>query len=356
MSTYTENKGQLVINLMDLSIFQELISGSRVNLGELYLVQGEDVDEVVDIKYLADSQKFVYTTADGNQVDIVTLAGLKTLFNLASVASSGNYGDLTSKPSINSVTLTGNKSTSDLNIVIDYNTDSLINKPKINGVTLTGDISSSLLKLDYNDLSNLPSIPAVSNTYVPGNTGAALTSKGVEGALENYTPNSRTITGTGALSGGGDLKSNRTITHNIAPTGIETRAIKVGVDNYGHVCAGTAITAQDIQAVPQKSAVVSSVSNLDGSNTTILVVGAQSEMLGFSVAPTPGKVLSIYYVNSSSSSIDLTILANLTDNTFVDGVKISADQIYSIEAGATKRLDITVFEIGDVTYGFVNSF
>lgn len=354
MSTYSETKGQLVINLMDLPIFQELVSGSRINLGELYLVQGEDTDEVVEVKYLADSQKFVYTTVNGNQVDIVTLAGLKNLFSLATVASSGNYGDLTNKPSINGVTLAGDKSTSDLNIAIDYTTDSLTNKPKINGVTLTGNISSSLLGISYNDLADKPSIPAVSSTYIPGNTGAALTSKGVEGALENYTPNSRTITGTGALSGGGDLTANRTITHNTAPSGIETRAIKVGVDSYGHVCAGTAITAEDIAAVPQKSSAASSVTSLDGSSTTILVTGAQSETLGFSVAPTPGKVISLYYVNGSSNSVDITIPTNLTDNTFVNGIKISANSVQSVAAGASKRFDISVLLAGSTTYGFVN--
>ena len=354
MSSYTENKGQLVINLMDLSIFQELASGSKVNLGELYLVQGEDTDEVVEVKYLADSQKFVYTTVNGNQVDIVTLAGLKNLFSLAAVASSGNYGDLTGKPSINGVTLTGDKSTSDLNIAIDYTTDSLTNKPKINGVTLTGNISSSLLGLSYNDLADKPAIPAVSSTYVPGNTGAALTSKGVEGALENYTPNSRTITGTGALAGGGDLTANRTITHNSAPSGIETKAIKVGVDSYGHVCAGTAITPADIAAVPQKSSAASSMASLDGSNTTIIVTGAQSETLGFSTALTPGKVLSVFYVNSSSSPVDITIPVNLADNIFVNEAKISANTNVNVAAGASKRFDFSIFLAGSTTYGFVN--
>lgn len=68
------------------------------------------------------------------------------------------------------------------------------------------------------------------------------------GDESSYALKTITITGTGALSGGGDLSQNRTITHKSAPTGLTPSAIKVAVDSYGHVQAGTAITPSDIGA------------------------------------------------------------------------------------------------------------
>ena len=64
----------------------------------------------------------------------------------------------------------------------------------------------------------------------------------------SYALKTTTITGTGALSGGGNLSQNRTITHKSAPTGLTPSAIKVAVDSYGHVQAGAAITPSDIGA------------------------------------------------------------------------------------------------------------
>ena len=61
-----------------------------------------------------------------------------------------DYDLLDNKPSINSVTLTGNQTTSDLGLFSgDY--DDLTNKPTLATVATTG---------NYNDLSNRPTIPA----------------------------------------------------------------------------------------------------------------------------------------------------------------------------------------------------
>ena len=61
-----------------------------------------------------------------------------------------DYEDLDNKPSINSVTLTGNQTTSDLGLFSgDY--DDLTNKPSLATVATTG---------DYDDLTNKPTIPA----------------------------------------------------------------------------------------------------------------------------------------------------------------------------------------------------
>lgn len=61
-----------------------------------------------------------------------------------------DYEDLDNKPSINSVTLTGNQTTDTLGLFSgDY--DDLTNKPELATVATTG---------NYNDLSNRPTIPA----------------------------------------------------------------------------------------------------------------------------------------------------------------------------------------------------
>ena len=72
-----------------------------------------------------------------------------------------DYNDLTNKPQINNVTLSGNKTSSDLGLFSgDY--PELDNKPQINNVTLSGNKTSSDLGLfsgDYDDLTNKPIIP-----------------------------------------------------------------------------------------------------------------------------------------------------------------------------------------------------
>ena len=72
-----------------------------------------------------------------------------------------NYNELDNKPSINGVVLTGNKTTEDLHIDTGGTDDylDLNNKPKINSVTLRGDVSSASLQISYNDLTDRPVIP-----------------------------------------------------------------------------------------------------------------------------------------------------------------------------------------------------
>ena len=64
------------------------------------------------------------------------------------------------------------------------------------------------------------------------------------GDADSYALKSVSITGTGALSGGGTLESNRTITHNAGAQNATTAApVKVGADAYGHVIIGSALGA-----------------------------------------------------------------------------------------------------------------
>lgn len=97
----------------------------------------------------------------------VTLSGDKSLSELGIPTS---YTDLSNKPSINGTTLSGNKSLSDLGIPTTYG--ELSDKPSINNVTLSGNKSLSDLGIPttYAELSDKPSI---NGTTLSGNKTAA---------------------------------------------------------------------------------------------------------------------------------------------------------------------------------------
>ncbi len=352
------SKQPLIINKLESKdVYDYLVENNLIGVNELYLIPNDNVDEVVSVDYVSGSNnKFTYTTVSGQTIDIVTVANLKTMLNLASVASNGQYTSLTSKPSINGVELNGNKTTSELNISLNYSSDSITNKPSINGVTLTGSQTTQSLNISYNDLDDLPNIPTTSNTYVAGDTGSALTSKGVEGALINYVPKTTSVTGNGALGGGGQLNGNVSITHNKAPSGLSTSAVKIGVDDYGHVCVGQPITATDVNAVPIKSEIVSSITSLDGSNTNIAIVGLQSETLGFSTTPESGKTITLRYANETENTLNITIPSSLSNILFYNGVKVTTDTIVAVLQHTSVRLDVTFFNNSGTTYCFIEKF
>jgi len=345
--------GQLVINLIETkSQFDELAQQEGLNANELYLVSNDNTDPVVGVNYA--NSKLTYTTEGGASVDIVSVTDLKTAMSLSSVASDGSYNSLTSKPSINGIELTGNKTTSDLGISLNYSTTQITNKPSINGITLTGNLTTSDLNISYSDLDDLPTIPTVSSTYIAGNTGAALTSAGVDQALTNYVPKTRSVVGYGALSGGGELTENRRITHKNGPTGLETAAVKVGVDQYGHACLGGSITASDVGAIPLSYTVLQTGTSIDGSKTNVVIFGLQSETLGFSTTPTLGKTTTIHYINETENAISLTIPYNLVNTTYYNGQKLTANEVVSIPVNTSKRFDVLLVQSGSDVYAMIN--
>ena len=82
-----------------------------------------------------------------NEADSSSLAYIQNKPSLASVATSGDYDDLTNKPTIPAAQVQSDWSQSD-NTQVDY----IKNKPNLATVATTG---------DYDDLSNKPSIPVV---------------------------------------------------------------------------------------------------------------------------------------------------------------------------------------------------
>lgn len=104
---------------------------------------------------------------------IASNVAIEGRMDVASFTSGGgggtsNYNQLLNKPQINGVELTGNKSTTDLQISYNALQDrpfipnsyaDLSDHPKINNVELTGNKTSAQLNINYNDLIGKPSIP-----------------------------------------------------------------------------------------------------------------------------------------------------------------------------------------------------
>lgn len=117
---------------------------------------------VLSVSYDADKNTIIIEYKDGEIIEIPVssmTSGLQEkidlnnklpaefISGLARVAVTGDYEDLNNKPSINGVTLIGNKTSEELGIIPggtgDYN--DLENKPQVNGVTLTGNASLDAL-------------------------------------------------------------------------------------------------------------------------------------------------------------------------------------------------------------------
>ena len=101
-------------------------------------------------------------------------------------------------------------------------------------------------------------------------TGSAWEQLGDE---SSWALNSVSITGTGALGGGGTLASDRTITHNELNTSGAQSTAKVWkqtLDKYGHVLSATAATASDVGAVTKLSSTTdNAIVRFDGTSGEI---------------------------------------------------------------------------------------
>lgn len=313
-----EVKVPLVINkLQSKEIYDYLASNGSIGLNELYLIQNDEDLNVTSVSYDSSTKKLYYTDMDGNNHDIVTTAVLKSAMGLSGVATSGSYDALSSQPKINGVTLSGNKTTSDLNI-------------------------------SYNDLTSQPTIPTVTSNYSSSDTANALNGVAVNTALSNYVQKSVSVTGTGALGGGGTLTGNITITHNSAPTGLSPTASKVAVDTYGHVQLGAAISAEDVGATPITYQVTDSCSNIDGGGYgTIVINASQSESISFSTIPTFGRTVKIYYMNNTDNALSMTInpsdFSSIT-HFYLNGNKVTAQSAITVNPNKSVRIDVVFMQ------------
>ena len=140
-------------------------NGYTTNTGTVTSVNNTSPDDNgnVTISIPAAQVQSNWTESDNTKVDYI-----KNKPNLATVATSGSYNDLSNKPTIPSAQVNS-----------DWNASSgvaeILNKPTLATVATSG---------SYSDLSNKPTIPTTTDSVTSGST-AALTSGGAYTALSN---------------------------------------------------------------------------------------------------------------------------------------------------------------------------
>lgn len=100
-------------------------------------------------------------------------------------------------------------------------------------------------------LSNKLTITRSDNTTIEVDFNDIASASSVAAALDKKVDKTITITGTGGLSGGGNLAESRTISHAV-PTGATAKTsglYKIATDKFGHVTSTAAVTKTDITAL-----------------------------------------------------------------------------------------------------------
>lgn len=100
-------------------------------------------------------------------------------------------------------------------------------------------------------LNNKLTITRSDNTTVEVDFNDIASASSVAAALDKKVDKTITITGTGGLSGGGNLAESRTISHAV-PVGAAAKTsglYKIATDKFGHVTSTAAVTKTDITAL-----------------------------------------------------------------------------------------------------------
>lgn len=127
-------------NIIDLPIESLVLSVSYDADNNTIIIEYKD-GEIVEIPVSS------MTNGLQEKIDLNNKLPAEFISGLARVAITGDYEDLSNKPSINGVTLIGNKTSEELGIVPGEtgNYNDLENKPQVNGVTLSGNTSLDAL-------------------------------------------------------------------------------------------------------------------------------------------------------------------------------------------------------------------
>lgn len=118
----------------------------------------------------------------------------------------------------------------------------------------------------------------------------------VAAALDKKVDKTITITGTGGLSGGGNLAESRTISHAV-PAGAAAKTsglYKIATDKFGHVTSTAAVTKTDITALGIPAT---------DTNTTYTFQGASN---GFKVTPSNGETQTVIVSPSIKNNVTKT--------------------------------------------------
>lgn len=155
------------------------------------------------------------TIEEGQNITIEQVGNVMTISSTGGGGGSTNYNDLSNKPSINNVTLQGNKSLSDLGI-----------QPSGNYVT-PSDLSSVATSGSYNDLTNKPTIPSKTSDLT--NDSGFITNS-VDNLTNYYTKSS-----TDTLLGNKEDKSNKVTSLSSSSTDTQYPSAKCVFDLVGDI-------------------------------------------------------------------------------------------------------------------------
>lgn len=145
-------------------------------------------------------------------------------------------------------------------------------------------------------LSNKLTITRSDNTNVEVDFNDIASASSVAAALNKKVDKTITITGTGGLSGGGNLAESRTISHAV-PAGAAAKTsglYKIATDKFGHVTSTAAVTKTDITALGIPAT---------DTNTTYTFQGASN---GFKVTPSNGETQTVIVSPSIKNNVTKT--------------------------------------------------
>lgn len=134
------------------------------------------------------------------------------------------------------------------------------------------------------------------NTTVEVDFNDIASASSVAAALDKKVDKTITITGTGGLSGGGNLAESRTISHAV-PAGAAAKTsglYKIATDKFGHVTSTAAVTKTDITALGIPAT---------DTNTTYTFQGASN---GFKVTPSNGETQTVIISPSIKNNVTKT--------------------------------------------------
>lgn len=145
-------------------------------------------------------------------------------------------------------------------------------------------------------LNNKLTITRSDNTTVEVDFNDIASASSVAAALDKKVDKTITITGTGGLSGGGNLTESRTISHAV-PVGAAAKTsglYKIATDKFGHVTSTAAVTKTDITALGIPAT---------DTNTTYTFQGASN---GFKVTPSNGETQTVIVSPSIKNNVTKT--------------------------------------------------
>lgn len=145
-------------------------------------------------------------------------------------------------------------------------------------------------------LNNKLTITRSDNTTVEVDFNNIASASSVAAALDKKVDKTITITGTGGLSGGGNLAESRTISHAV-PVGAAAKTsglYKIATDKFGHVTSTAAVTKTDITALGIPAT---------DTNTTYTFQGASN---GFKVTPSNGETQTVIVSPSIKNNVTKT--------------------------------------------------